>query len=208
MSHFDVLLITDRRPDEQRVMELFEPWMENCCGEPAMCFMEFYPDDDEDVDERTGERGYWQNPNARWDWLEIGGRWSNMLKAPEGFRGPRTKEAPGRFDQAVLRDVDLRDKAHLWDKAIKAWDEGDFGFYSPAWAKAHYQTAEFWARCCTDFYTHAVVVDGHWHECGKMGWFGCSSEDGDELRDWVENFEERFITPNLDRWATVVDCHI
>lgn len=208
MSHYNVLLITDQRPDDQRVRKLFEPWMENCCETPDMRFMEFYPDDECDVDERTGERGYWQNPNARWDWLTIGGRWSNMIKAPSGFRGPGTKKVPGRFDQALLRDVDIRAKAHMWDKAIKDWEKENFGYDNPSWVKEHYGDKEFWARCHTYFYTYAVVIDGQWHKCGDMGWWGCSNESHDELRNWVEHYKERFIDPNLDRWATVVDCHI
>ena len=30
--------------------------------------------------EKTGKYGYWENPNAKWDWYQEGGRWSGLLK--------------------------------------------------------------------------------------------------------------------------------
>ena len=31
-------------------------------------------------DEKTGKYGNWENPNAKWDWYQEGGRWSGLLK--------------------------------------------------------------------------------------------------------------------------------
>jgi len=33
-----------------------------------------------EVDEETGEFGYWENPNAKWDWYQLGGRWKGFFK--------------------------------------------------------------------------------------------------------------------------------
>lgn len=50
---------------------------------------EFYPDGFEsfikdwaghEKDPETGKYGYWENPNAKWDWYQLGGRWSGMFK--------------------------------------------------------------------------------------------------------------------------------
>lgn len=38
------------------------------------------------VDKKTGRYGYWENPNAKWDWYEVGGRWAGSLKIKEEFR--------------------------------------------------------------------------------------------------------------------------
>lgn len=35
-------------------------------------------------DERTGRYGRWHNPHQKWDWFEIGGRWSNDIFARSG----------------------------------------------------------------------------------------------------------------------------
>jgi hypothetical protein len=54
-----------------------------------------------------------------------------------------------------------------------------------------------------------VTPDGEWHEVGKMGWWGISSESGDEELEWNRKFYERFIEPLGDNdTITIVDCHI
>jgi len=42
-----------------------------------------------------------------------------------------------------------------------------------------------------------------------MGWWGCSSETGEEAKDWEEHFKERFLDgADPDLILTLVDCHI
>lgn len=48
-------------------------------------------------DEKTGRYGYWENPNAKWDWYQIGGRWSNRLLTKHGKR----------CDYCLFRDLDI-----------------------------------------------------------------------------------------------------
>lgn len=55
---------------EVSVMEMyptFENYMENYCGY-------------ERRDEVIGKYGYWENPNAKWDWYSLGGRWTGYFK--------------------------------------------------------------------------------------------------------------------------------
>lgn len=33
-----------------------------------------------DLDSKTGKYGYWENPNAKWDWYQLGGRWTGFFK--------------------------------------------------------------------------------------------------------------------------------
>lgn len=35
-------------------------------------------------DPTNGKYGYWKNPNQKWDWYAIGGRWSNYLPTTDG----------------------------------------------------------------------------------------------------------------------------
>lgn len=108
MSHFSVLVLTREGQD---VEGLLLPYMENCCGEPPREYMEFFEDEECEVDEEAGRRGYWQNPNARWDWYEVGGRFRGMLRASSGSRavperlGGRYPE--GRYDSARVGDCDF-----------------------------------------------------------------------------------------------------
>lgn len=44
-------------------------------------FMKEY--EGETKDEETNDYGYWENPNRKWDWYEIGGRWNRHLLVKE-----------------------------------------------------------------------------------------------------------------------------
>ena len=74
------------------------------------------------------------NPNKKWDWYQIGGRWSGFLKlkpgakgsvGEDGLMGSHFAKGDDRADQAHKRDIDfsgMRDDAGnkagaLWDKA-------------------------------------------------------------------------------------------
>jgi hypothetical protein len=53
--------------------------------------------------------GYWHNPNAKWDWYTLGGRWANMLELTNGQRTDvALKGAIKNLDEistfAVLKD--------------------------------------------------------------------------------------------------------
>lgn len=74
------------------------------------------------------------NPNSKWDWYVIGGRWGDMLKLKKdaiGFTNKRRElelVAGGYADQAVKGNIDVqgmrdaagRDAAERWDKAAAA----------------------------------------------------------------------------------------
>lgn len=118
-----------------REVEGFDEWVEGYYGFPPRMV-----DGASRVIKRT-------NPNKKWDWWKIGGRWSGLLKLKPGRGG--AKGEPGlmgshfakgddRADQALKGDVDfdgMRDQAGekagaLWDKANaltggatwEAWD--------------------------------------------------------------------------------------
>lgn len=206
MSHFPVLVLSG---PGQSVDQLLLPYMENCCEEPPVEFMEFYEVEECDVDERTGKRGYWQNPNARWDWCVVGGRFSGLLQTKRSRRGR---------DTAEMRDVSTERNEVVYRAALDDFtlylsgedvDRHELRRFKREYVMNRYGSAEFYARYKADFWFRSVVTpDGEWHEVGKMGWFGISSESGEQLRDWIEHFHERFVDPYLDCVATVVDCHI
>lgn len=59
--------------------------------------------------------GYYNNPNAKWDWWLIGGRWTGFFKLKDGSTGiigepgvmtPEAKE--GYADQAYKKDIDFQ----------------------------------------------------------------------------------------------------
>jgi hypothetical protein len=81
--------------------------------------VEEFADDWEGISEKQdGRLGRWTNPNAKWDWFEVGGRWSDTLILKSGDRA----------DQARKRDVDLEEMRRIevgrlvrnWTKATEA----------------------------------------------------------------------------------------
>jgi hypothetical protein len=98
---------------------------------------------EEFADAHCGERdstynryGFWQNPNAQWDWYLIGGRWSLCFQLKKGRKGligrpgvfRRSRPLAGRADQALKRDIDFdamrseraRDAARTYDAVMTA----------------------------------------------------------------------------------------
>lgn len=95
----------------------FEDFLENWCGYSK--------------DKKTNKYGYWENPNAKWDWCELGGRWTGFFKLKEngiggtGKPGLMTEKAgDGTADMAYKEDIDfdgMREDAGI--EAAKKWDE-------------------------------------------------------------------------------------
>jgi hypothetical protein len=84
-------------------------------------------------DETFKRYGYWQNPNAKWDWFEIGGRWAGFFQLKKGRKGGKgsqynlagTMEAStDRADICLKSAIDLeamRDQAE--ERAAKVYDK-------------------------------------------------------------------------------------
>lgn len=64
-------------------------------------------------DEGTGKYGYWENPNRKWDWYQVGGRWSGLLRVKE------MAETAERGEHSLLDD-DPVDEPHTADVASVA----------------------------------------------------------------------------------------
>ena len=148
MSHFNVAVFS-HTPDE--VDALLAPFIEQV--EPYSPYAVFEEDEDYDVDESTGKPGCWYNPNARWDWYCVGGRWAGQLKLLEGKTGrygsdyTPDEQGPlpkGRCDSAHVQDCDFSQDQEAYKKAIRFWEvavEGKprtaeekdafFGIYQP-----------------------------------------------------------------------------
>ena len=108
MSHFTVMVIGEDFKGQ------LAPYQENNMGDCPEEYLEFVEDEDCDKDKKTGKHGYWENPNAKWDWYRVGGRWTGYFKLKKGCEGNlgapglMTSEAEkGRADQARKGDIDF-----------------------------------------------------------------------------------------------------
>lgn len=81
-------------------------------------------------DEALGRYGYWENPNAKWDWYQIGGRWTGFFKLKAGRKGDVGEPGiltpiaqSGSADILTKGDIDfeaMRDEAG--EKAAEEYD--------------------------------------------------------------------------------------
>lgn len=168
--------------------------------------------------------GYYSNPNAKWDFFNVGGRWAGSLKLNKDVDKSKYKKEVlenGLVDQAMKKDIDFsrdenshKEALRFWeiiieDSKLKKGEEEPFNMYKKEYYLKKYKTKEKYAELISEFGTFAVLKDGEWFEKGKMGWWGCSSETSEEARKWDESFYETFIKdlPD-DTLLTIVDCHI
>lgn len=208
MSHFSTLVITEGAPCYEDLERMMLPYREADGRNLPDEYLTFVEDDEEEVDQDTGLRGYWYNEDARWDWWVVGGRWRGLLRASDGGWADDGPYEPGRFDQARLRDVDTSVDEAALATAGAAWDSGATRLPG-GWLRGQLGSRETYEAVMSMLWTHAVVTpDGSWHEVGKMGWFGFSGETPDELAEWVGGYAERFVERYRDCLGTVLDCHV
>ena len=180
--------------------------------------------------------GYYSNPNAKWDWYQVGGRFSDILKLKENVESEVDdpgepsllmtdyKKRENFCSSAKVKDIDFTPDKEEYENAKRYWEvaidgeplkpeekESDFTlFYKKEYMIDKYKNKENYATICSLPITYAVLTpDGVWHEKGEMGWFGLSSETADESFDWDMHFKEMFIDTADPEWIlTIVDCHI
>ena len=226
MSHFNVAVFSY---EPGHVDDLLAPYCEDVG--PHSEYAEFVPHEDADYDESMKQNGYWHNPNARWDWYCVGGRWRGHLKLKDGCSGEygplsrydnKDECVPGRCDIALTADCDFSPNESAYHKAIRFWEvivegqplkEGEpefFNIYKPEYFIERYGTKEAYAKDQSNFTTYAFVsAGGEWHETGHMGWWGiddATKESRESYRNEMESYLREAVEKGL--YITIVDCHI
>lgn len=211
MSHFTVAVIT-KTGNEQEVEQLLAPFQENNMGNCPKQYLKFNEDEDYDIDEETGKKGYWENPNAKWDWFVIGGRWSNLIKNKNG----------NRSDVEKINNIDLSIDEELYQEFMRYWEVvveeqeilpsedkmNFFSFYNKRYYTEQYRTKENYATQQASFGTFAVISpDGNWIEKGEMGWFGVNDATDESRENYINQFNQ-LLEKYPEYYLTVVDCHI
>ena len=194
------------------------------CKELYPTFEDFMKDwCEEKKDEETNDYGYWENPNAKWDWWQVGGRFSGILKvANERATGHYIKANSARIKDCVFPDYQEK-----YDRAIRFWElkveeqppvtpsdeeiinDFYFCFYRTSYFTDKYKNKEEYAEATALFHTYAIIdKSGKWISSGRMGWFGVSLEDENEL-EFIRNYRKNvFDNAGDNDYITIVDCHI
>lgn len=165
-------------------------------------------------DPKAGRYGDWWNPNARWDWYVIGGRWTGYFILKPGRAGVGEPGAAddiaqaGRADRARKGDIDFAAMARSnYADRMKSWDElertGGLSDYRrrrdldipEGQTREQFKAyARKRARHCS---TLAVLKDGEWIDAGV---------GGDD--EWDEHYSALLGSLPDDAILTVVDCHV
>jgi len=149
----------------------------------------------------TGKSKTTYNPQSKWDWYELGGRWLGNFMLKKGKKGALGRAGVGdnkpdkgyTADQAKFGDIDweamkaekIAKRTKLWDEAHAKLKKGEikhddldwkYGIESGQTKEQYVGTGEF-----TPF--SIITSDGVWHEKGDMGWWGMVSDEK-KPEDW------------------------
>lgn len=177
--------------------------------------------------EKEQAYGYFCNPNAKWDWFSIGGRWTGYFKPKENKTGKlgrpgvfKNKANDGYVDIIRKGDVDWKSmKADNRKQALETWTKklekqnpkkptSDFeSTFKPCSKEELEKRKNDFIRINSSSSTFAVIKDGKWYERGQMGWWACVSNEEDP-DDWNKKFDELIDNLSDDTYLALVDCHI
>lgn len=139
MSHFTVMVIGEN-PEKQ-----LAPFQENNMGNCPKKYLKYrvWGEDGKDhwfdsikafkasgIKPEDEDGGYWENPNKKWDWYVLGGRWTGFFKMKTeaacvvGEAGLMAAPAdPGYGDQSIKADIDFEGmRKEAEDRAAKQYD--------------------------------------------------------------------------------------
>lgn len=172
-------------------------------------------------DNKAGAYGYWENPNAKWDWYQLGGRWKGMLLVKDSAREYAIGK-PGVFgenidiidvpgykwvDVAKIKDIEWEKMAEIarqnaeknWEEAHKRLESGEFDkmYMDYIYGISKKDTKESYIERNEKFGTYTVLTsDGKWHEKG-------------DINDFEKKYFDNFIKDaDKELYLSIVDCHI
>jgi hypothetical protein len=183
MSHYSLLLITETKPDEKMIEQALAP---------------FYECED--------------NENSKWDWYQIGGRFSGKLdpdydpeKDPHNIETCNLCQGTGMRTDALGRAERAKDPTYSCNACSGA---GKRLKWPTQWATDignQLQVKDLKEKA--DLNSFAYLRDGQWVERGEMGWWAVVANEKDESK-WAEEQKALIASLNKTDWLTVIDCHI
>ncbi len=157
--------------------------------------------------------GRWTNPNSKWDWYSVGGRWSGAFKVKDNpkYYGDLAIGRPGVFDNKPkqgyadcirLGDIDFEGmRIDEIAEATKNWKEAQQKILD---GENHVQfsygihnddTEESYIKRCSTFSTYSYLKDGEW----------ISNNENDNFYEDLNKILESLPEDTL---LTMVDCHV
>lgn len=120
------------------------------------------------------------NPDSKWDWWQIGGRWNGywtFVSAESSAPVAGCRSWTNEHEDTPTLATNSGRVAEIAAETMR-----------PTWA--------------------AVDLDGTWNEKAKMGWFGLSDATDDSEEAWRREYSKWIAALPKDTWIVLLDCHI
>jgi hypothetical protein len=156
-------------------------------------------------DEKTGRYGYWNNPNAKWDWYSVGGRWTGYFKPKAGAVGElgqpgafNNQPKSGYVDVIQLKDIDIEGmKKDAEKEANETYDKIEkilMGRKYPSWKEIREKHGdENIDAAREEFNNHEVVQDFNKNQFYIFGDF--YEEYGQSREEYVNKCKNGVMVP-------------
>lgn len=164
---------------------------------------------------KDGDEYSTYNPDSKWDWYEVGGRWSGLLISKVDGKEYNSLQIKD-WDYDVFNTDELHYYCRFWDVVVdgaeptkEEKEEHVFGLYNREYYLKKYGSKSNFIKCMCTFSTYALLTpDGEWFAPGKMGWFGCSHAEPEDEFKWERDYIDLIKTFDPEYYVTIVDCHI
>lgn len=192
LERFDENLVVDKysmglvsEEEKQRMIKYYESKGKGNFKTFDECYKEFGEDWNDNRWEKNNE-GEWEefstyNPDSKWDWYQVGGRWAGMFQLKEGVKPLE----PLSFSWGWT--AEKREKMKKENRADIAYKR-DIANLS-------------------EIVPFAILKDDEWYERGECGWWGTVIDDKGEMT-WEEEVKRIIESIEDDELITMVDCHI
>lgn len=154
------------------------------------------------------------NPNSKWDWYEVGGRWRDILY-DKAYNKMTSWCRIGDIDFNKCVKMSEEDARYLWEVAVLGLHKNEekakelFILWKPEYYIERYGNIENFIKIKTTFALYAIADKDGWHQKGQMGWFGCDDSTLESELKFLDKFQDYMSDEkNQDKVLIIVDCHI
>lgn len=171
-------------------------------------------------DEKQGRYGYWENPNSKWDWYELGGRWKNFLKikTKTSYTNPFNRYKKGSaaiwVSQCFSHQIDWEGMERIRkEKAEDNWNvyqlakSGEIKISNPRKVLGLFfdpPDKETYLAKVIDPTLSAILYEGEWIEPDTTQEYIPKYED---LEAWKQKFKDIVRSIPNSTLVSIYDCH-
>lgn len=145
-----------------------------------------------------------ENPNPKWDWYEIGGRFADSIPVKEGkpVTCAKIKDIVWKKD---ISDEQLNYLKKTYEDNTKTGENGTV--INPFFLMS-YPTLESYIESFAHFRTYALLNRGEWFESGQMSIFCMNDSTEESTKQYYEDFENEINSLDPEDYFIIVDLHI